>query len=507
MFIRLLLCTAVAFVSACASVGTTGVGGSAASGSAHGRGVPYYLPKALFDVSLAAFTGEEGFRDNISIAVTRRFVADDAAGALSLGYSSSLFTADNVTLVPNAQGLLSSVTLQSDSRAAEAFSSLGTLAGSFQSGQTGTLQFSTETLDPTDEAGLAASSIALSNAMRDWAYRQSHVGSLTEDRRVFFATVAQSSLGLEWVWDNARGRSAADARDSAACGRTSVCVRAARPGRLLVWRCGALATRTPRPAPVRGRGGRLIQQDAPAPQPLAQPQRTDSACGRADGILVGAWSLSIPNDGPSVALPVEGGIFADTNHTLALRDGMVSEYRTTRASELEGFGTSAVGLVTAQARAVASGLQTERQRVEAQTALARERINLVDAQRDLEAARTGAAPDNSAAGAGEQGEGEQDANDDGGAGDDDRRSADDGAGGDDGNGGNDGAVPEGGPGQGDEEDPPVIPSTPAETDRREAVSVDSAPASWSAGLFGPLTEAEENEEDEEGGPGEAESEE
>jgi hypothetical protein len=364
----ILASAALLFLGACATVSTTSVGGA----SPHGRGVPYYLPKVLFHIELAAFADQH----NVSIKIEPRYVADGDAGALSLGYGGSVFTADTAALIPNDQGLLTSVSLQSDSRAAEAFASLGTLAGSLQNGEVGSLSFTEDTVDPTNATDMRAVSLALSRALRDWGYRA--VAENTDGtRQRFYATVAQSWIGLRWVWDSTAAASAG--ANTADCGR-GVCVRTARPGRLQVWRCGVLPSATPQ----RSRRGA-----ARSPSALQEPAAPTDPCSDSDGVLVGSYAISIPNAGPSVIIPVDGGVFADTTHTIALRNGMVSEYRTTRASELEGFGTSAVGFVTAQARAAASGLENETARIRAQTQLTTARTDLVRAQEGLDAVRRG----------------------------------------------------------------------------------------------------------------------
>lgn len=386
MHIRAFALAALSLLGACATVGTTSVSATAP----HGNGVPYYLPKVLLHIQLAGFTAPN---NNVSIGIEPRYVADAGAGALTLGYSGSLFTADTVALIPNAQGLLTSVTLQSDSRAAEAFESLGTLAGSLQGGAVGTLTFTEDTLDPTNATELRNASLAFSRALQDWAVRSPTAGANAE-RLNFLATAAHASIGLEWVWDaSLPGVTTPPAINRGDCGR-GVCVRAARPGRLRVWRCGA-------PVTAQNRNERA---------PAAAPASSDATCGSSNGVLIGSYALAIPNDGPSVFIPVQGGVFADTNHAISLRNGMVREYRTVRASELEGFGTSAVGFVTAQARAVASGLETETARVRSQIALTNARADLVRAQRGLNSARTGGSEEPAAPVANGDGEASQSQN-------------------------------------------------------------------------------------------------
>jgi hypothetical protein len=355
---RSLLAAAVAAaglsLSACGSLTTNGVGASPSVG-----GVPYFLPKVMLNLSLEAHVD----RQNVSLIAEQQYVGDADAGALALAYSQSLFSNDTIRIVPDTNGLLTTVGAQYDSRAAEAFAKLGELAGMLESSATST-QITALQIDPANSADLTEASKALTNALREWAWRESSkLGSASTTRqRAFFATVVQTSLDLQWKWD---GAPATVAVGMAACGG-NLCVRGKRPGRLMVWRCGDLAA-----------------FDATASKPLPY-----AACSRDSAILVSTLAISIPNAGPSIPLNLAGGVFADRTHTVVLEKGIVTEYKLTSNSEIEGFGTSAVGFVTAQVQAVANGLQSDTARVKAQTALVKEQVELVKAQKALKQAQS-----------------------------------------------------------------------------------------------------------------------
>jgi hypothetical protein len=127
---------------------------------------------------------------------------------------------------------------------------------------------------------------------------------------------------------------------AADCGG-GVCVRAQRPGRLRVFRC---------------------QQPAGG-----------SRCGGSDRVSFGTYVVSIPNGSRSVSLPVSGGIFADNEHALTLRNGVLVSSRRVTGAELQGAFNAAGELIGAFTAGALSATQSREAQIEAETELLRAR--------------------------------------------------------------------------------------------------------------------------------------
>ncbi|AQR61650.1 hypothetical protein BZG35_08290 [Brevundimonas sp. LM2] len=346
-----LVMSALVATSACASLTA-----DPAANGANSAGQPYYLPMVTLEVALAVNESD----NNASLTVLPGYVADTAAGALTLARRPGLFSADTIEIKVNDQGLLTSGTAAFDSRAPETATAAGQVIGRLESGVSFRI-LSSEAFDPTNATERDAAAAQLSAALRDWAGREraepvpgevvaprgapaptaAERAAATERaaaraaRRRHLDEVTRTRVGFEWSWVGSDVMSA-----SSACGAgAGVCVRAPRPGRLRVYRCES--------APER-----------PAP----------ASCGRETGILLGTYAMTVPNGAPSVAVPVQGGVFADTDHTLTLSNGMLTGYRSVRGNELEGLATSAGNLLTGIAKGALDGLTSDRGLIEAETA-------------------------------------------------------------------------------------------------------------------------------------------
>ncbi|WP_135213199.1 hypothetical protein [Vitreimonas flagellata] len=366
MLVRMIFASvALAALGACASVNSHTVG------DAQARGVAYSLPTVTFNLKLIGVTDAEQFDTNVMLGVEPEYAVDTRAGALALDYSPGLLSQDTVNIEVDNHGLLRTFSGQYNSRAVQTFTALGRVIGlAPEAGAGEPYDISSEVVDPSDPADLSNGAAVLTRAMQDWAARRyANLGSApAPQRRRLYRAAFMTSFGLEWRWlgDAAPALPAAPvARLPAACG-AGVCARPLRQGRLIVWRCGPVT-------PPRGLD--------PA---TATPRPQD--CNHTNGVQISATALSIPNNAPSVRLPVNGGLFADRTRNVGLVNGMVVDFDATGGSEAEGVLTSIGSALVAIPAGAVERVRGEANVLKEQTALVNAQTGLVRAQQSYRAA-------------------------------------------------------------------------------------------------------------------------
>jgi hypothetical protein len=348
-------------------------------------GEPYYLPKAEAAIALGVPND-----NNLTVSIDTVMVADTSAGLLRLVRTPGLLSADTVEIKVGANQLLTSVSSTSDSRAAEVATGLGEVIGRLESA-VGDNVLVSDSFDPTSPDERLKIGQRLSVAIADWATREGRTLSArptatsrlsaeaTHDQKIkaqsedaalreraeFLAEASRTAIEVEWEWNPPPVQSPpanppARVPLTEACGQ-GICIRGARPGRLRIFRCST---------------------DAPLPP-----------CDKARRVLVTTVVANIPNEAPVSGIAVYGGLFADTEHTLTLTDGMLQSYKTVRANEPEGLVTVAGNLLGAIFTGSVNAFTSEKQIVEAETSLLNAQTARLEALEKLKSAGDGGGND------------------------------------------------------------------------------------------------------------------
>ncbi len=275
--------------SGCAIVNTVPVGKTGeASGSA---GVPYMLPKALLPVELVVNGAA------IRIDVLEPVFVGDPDHVYLLRHNASPFSSDDIKLeVDPKTSLLKSVTLESKDETGEVLKKLiaSTLRAESATGGNETVALQT-LVDPDDDQSISSASTALSTAVTAHLARQDAAcgppptppaqadATCQQIRALRQGGQPDARIGVALMATKATGRRLADVRPDDTSG---------------IYHRASL------------------------------PYRVDlSLFGQSRSTVV-----LLPNKGPTLSLPLNGQAFVTVKHTVALRNGVVEKYETTKPS-------------------------------------------------------------------------------------------------------------------------------------------------------------------------------
>lgn len=305
----LLLIVAAITISGCATVGSHDLNSAA---QATTRGQVYYLPKVVFIVGIHP----NAANDDLVFEAHPYYVADIAAGPLVLRHTQGWFTEDEVKTPIDQRSLMQTVDFTANSRADVIFRNIGVLAA--QRALT-TNYITSDVVDPADPYDLARSAVLMNAGLQEWGAQARPEASASAQemrayRRSLAGRAAAMNVALDWTWEG-ETRSAETPNPTTvpraappgpvagapagACA-IGVCVRAARPGRLRLYR---------------------------------------------NGVLVGAYQASIPNRAPRTVIPVQGGVFANRSVKIEFDNGLPVQVQAHGGNELEGAVTAAVDTV------------------------------------------------------------------------------------------------------------------------------------------------------------------
>ncbi|MDH4389850.1 MAG: hypothetical protein QE285_00325 [Aquabacterium sp.] len=277
--------------SGCAIVSTNPVGPSGdATGSA---GVPYMLPKALLPVELVV-NGPA-----IRIDVLEPVFVGDPDHVYLLRHNASPFSSDDIKLeVDPKTSLLKSVTLESKDETGEVLKKLIASTLRAESATSGEETVALQTLvDPDDDQSISAVSTALGQAV--------------------MAHLARLGAACK-----AAPPPTPPAAADASCQQVEMLRKSGQPDAGI--RVSLMATDA-----ARARLADARPDDTSGIYHRASlPYRVDlSLFGQSRSTVV-----LLPNKGPTLSLPLNGQAFVTVKHSVALRNGVIEKYETTKPS-------------------------------------------------------------------------------------------------------------------------------------------------------------------------------
>jgi hypothetical protein len=277
--------------SGCAIVNTVPVGKTGdVSGSA---GVPYMLPKAVLPVELVVNGAA------IRIDVLEPVFVGDPDHVYLLRHNASLFSSDDIKIeVDPKTSLLKSLTLESKDETSEVLKKLIASTLRAESATSGGETVALQTLvDPDDDQSISTASTALSKAVTDHLARL-HVAC------------------------KAAPPPTPPAKTDATCEQVDTLLKGGQPdARISVYLMATAAAKS-RLADAKPDDTSGIYHRA------SLPYRVDlSLFGQSRSTVV-----LLPNNGPTLSLPLNGQAFVTVKHSLALRNGVVEKYETIKPS-------------------------------------------------------------------------------------------------------------------------------------------------------------------------------